>query len=152
MQYKIFSVSTISGEQEEERMNKFIRSVKVVATKSQFCQNADMEYWTFCITYMPTQKSEEERQRKTRIDYREVLGENEFAKFAEMRKVRKTISERISIPAYAVFTDAELAEMAKVEEASIENFMKIDGISEKQMNAYGAEIIAGLEGYLRDRE
>lgn len=133
-------------------MNKFIRSVKVVATKSQFCQTSDAEYWTFCITYQPTQKSEEERQRKAKIDYREVLSENEFARFAEMRKVRKAISERMAIPAYAVFTDAELAEMAKVEVPSIENFMKIDGISEKQMKSYGDEIINGLDAYLRERQ
>ena len=41
-----------------------------------------------------------------------------------MRKLRKQIAESEAVPAYAVFTDAELAEMAKLEvldTASIQN-------------------------------
>lgn len=47
----------------------------------------------------------------------------------------------IAVPAYAVFTDAELAEMSRLNELTSQNVQKIEGIAEKRMNKYGVSLI-----------
>ena len=84
-------------------------------------------------------------QRKT--DYKEILSEAEFNIFSRLRSIRKEISAKDSVPAYAVFTDAELADMSRLEAISIVNVKKIPGIAEKRMEKYGNQLI---EKYLSE--
>ena len=51
MQYKIFSIPVLGGNEETEIMNKFLRSVRVVETKKELINYDTGCYWTFCITY-----------------------------------------------------------------------------------------------------
>ena len=44
-----------------------------------------------------------------------VLDGRTFEVFSKLRVFRKQIAERDAVPAYAVYTDAELAEIAKLE-------------------------------------
>ena len=52
MQYKIFSIPVLGGNEETEIMNKFLRSVRVVETKKELINYDTGCYWTFCITYI----------------------------------------------------------------------------------------------------
>ncbi|MCB0376036.1 MAG: HRDC domain-containing protein, partial [Sinomicrobium sp.] len=62
-----------------------------------------------------------------------------FARFSRMREIRKTIAREEAIPAYAVFTDEELAAIAKMEPPLTEAGLKtIKGIGKKKVEKYGA--------------
>lgn len=70
--------------------------------------------------------------RSQRLDYKELLSEDEFARFAEMRKLRKQIAAEEAVPPYTVFTDAMLGEMAKVPELTLQSMQTISGIGGKK--------------------
>ena len=46
---------------------------------------------------------------KEKVDYKLVLSEADFSLFSRLREIRKQIAIADAVPAYAVFTDEELA-------------------------------------------
>lgn len=122
-----------------EEMNKFLRGNKVVDISKSFVQQGNVAYWSFCVTYLVgvPPKVQQPGERKEKVDYKQILGEAEFVRFALLRTLRKQLAENDAVPAFAVFTDAELAEMAKMSELSAKNLLKINGIGEKRVEKYG---------------
>ena len=104
----------MADERDVEELNHFLRSHKIIDMKRELTTSNDNSCWTFCITYMPDNGLTQQRSndgKREKIDYKEVLEPASFERFAQMRRLRKDIAEREAVPAYAVFTDAELAEM-----------------------------------------
>lgn len=141
MQIKIFTISLLANERDTEELNHFLRANKVIDIKKDLAVVDNNHCWTFCITYMPSTRSSETSaqsvSRSSKVDYKEMLDEAAFARFAKMRKLRKQIAEREAVPAYAVFTDAELAEIAKLEVLDTAHMQKIQGIGKKKVEKYG---------------
>ena len=54
-----------------------------------------------------------------KIDYRAVLDERTFALFSHLREIRKALAEKEHLTPYAVFTNEQLAEVAKVRCSSV---------------------------------
>jgi superfamily II DNA helicase RecQ len=126
-------------------MNGFLQSHKVLKVEQHFYPTSSGAAWCFCVSYIPSLAQVPAIQRKT--DYKEILSEAEFNIFSRLRSIRKEISAKDSVPAYAVFTDAELADMSRLEAISIVNVKKIPGIAEKRMEKYGNQLI---EKYLSE--
>ena len=141
MQIKIFTIPVVADERDMEELNHFLRSHKIIDVKRELTQTNDTSCWTFCITYMEAAalstsvKGDAARHNKT--DYKEVLDAETFERFSRMRKLRKEIADNEAIPAYSVFTDAELAEIAKLEVLDKANIQKIPGIGKKKVEKYG---------------
>lgn len=142
MQIRIFTIPLLGDEQGLSELNHFLRANKVIDIRKELAQSGGSAFWTFCITYMLSSHSAADAApasttRPSKVDYKEVLDETTFARFARMRKLRKQIAESEAVPAYAVFTDAELAEMAKLEVLDTANMLKIPGIGKKKVEKYG---------------
>ncbi len=138
MQIQVFTIPILEGEEILSEMNKFLRSHRVAEIQKTFIPTATGGSWSFCITYLESVKVVDSEIKKGKIDYRNVLNERDFALFCEMRKVRKQIAEKEAIPPFAVFTDAELAEIAKLETVTISSIKGIAGIGEKKLEKYGS--------------
>ncbi|MGH7470189.1 MAG: RecQ family ATP-dependent DNA helicase [Longimicrobiales bacterium] len=67
--------------------------------------------------------------------------------FVRLRTLRKQIADRSGVPAYVVFNDRTLAEMAARRPASPEELIGISGVGEAKLNRYGAEFLAAIEEY-----
>jgi ATP-dependent DNA helicase RecQ len=50
------------------------------------------------------------------------------------------------LPAYVVFQDRTLAEMARSQPASLDDLAQISGVGAKKLEAYGSEILRVLSG------
>lgn len=140
MQIKIFTIPLFDGEEALEEMNKFLRGNKVVDIIKSLVQQGDVAYWSFCVTYLlgaPPKVQAPQLERKEKIDYRNVLDAPSFARFAVMRTIRKQLADADAVPAFAVFTDAELVELAKLEELTPKQMLTINGIGEKKVEKYG---------------
>ncbi|MGZ2368704.1 HRDC domain-containing protein [Ancylomarina sp. YFZ004] len=51
------------------------------------------------------------------------------------------MSEKQTIPTYAVFTDAELAEITKLEYANVSDLLKIGGVGKNKVEKFGELIL-----------
>lgn len=74
-----------------------------------------------------------------------VLDSEIFAIFSKLREARKRIAAEDGVSAYIVFTDAELAEIAKLEEITPKNLKLIKRIGDKKIEKYGTRIIELLK-------
>ena len=134
MQIKIFSIPIPGGEAINEEMNKLLRSKKVLQTESELVNTENGTFWCFCIKYLDDVSG---TFRKTKVDYREVLDDECFQRFSDMRKIRKALAQKEGIPAYAIFTDEELAGLAKLKTRTTATMKTVPGIGEKKIEKYG---------------
>lgn len=135
MQIKIFSIPIMGGEAITEELNAFLRSKKIIQVDQHFVQGSQGVAWTFCIKY--TEDFSAFNKSKEKIDYKEVLDEATFKRFSKMREIRKQVAKEQGVPAYAVFIDEEMAEMAKLPALTLAGMKKIKGIGEKKLEKYG---------------
>ncbi|MBQ7711177.1 MAG: HRDC domain-containing protein [Bacteroidales bacterium] len=149
MQLKIFTVPIVDGEERNEEMNRFLRGHRVVTVDKQFCMVGDLACWTFCITYVdgsiatsPT-KAVEQREK---IDYREALDPATFAVFSRLREIRKALASEDAVPAYAVFTDAELAKISKLQQIDEKSILTIKGVGNARVEKYGTKLCQRYNG------
>ena len=125
MQIKIFSILIGGGDSMMEEMNHFLRANKIIDIKKELAMIDGNSCWTFCITYLQDNRpadtftANSKSGSGTKVDYKEVLDAETFERFSAFRKIRKQIAESEAVPAYAVFTDAELAEIAKLKDLTL---------------------------------
>lgn len=141
MQIQLFSIPILDGEEELNAMNRFLRSHRVAEIQKIFVPTTNGGSWSFCITYLESLNVSTPEVKKGKIDYRNVLNEKDFALFCEMRKIRKQIAEKEGIPPFAIFTDAELSEIAKLEIVTLSSMKSISGIGDKKIEKYGASFM-----------
>jgi superfamily II DNA helicase RecQ len=133
MQIKLFTIPVTGGEALTDEMNVFLRSKKILQTEGQLTNHAGGASWCFCIRYIEDGVGKE----RPKIDYMQVLDAASFKRFSKMRELRKRIASDEAIPAYAVFTDEELAGMAAMEILTIAGVKAVKGIGEKRCEKYG---------------
>jgi ATP-dependent DNA helicase RecQ len=73
------------------------------------------------------------------------LDEMGLVRFNALKAWRAEISRGHGLPAYVIFHDATLAEMARKRPTSLEALATITGVGEKKLRAYGEEILRVLE-------
>lgn len=138
MQIKTFIVPTIDSYASLDELNLFLRSHRILEIKKDLIRTEDRAYWVFCVTYLSdTQNSTIKSIVKGKTDYKNLLSEEEFSKFVKLRKIRKGLADKDAVPAFAVFTDAELAEISKMQNITSVALSKVDGIGEKRVEKYG---------------
>ena len=58
---------------------------------------------------------------------------------------RAEVAREHNLPAYVVFHDATLAEMARVRPQSLDALGQISGVGAKKLEAYGRDILRALD-------
>jgi len=69
-----------------------------------------------------------------------------LARFEALKSWRAEVAKEHNLPAYIVFHDATLAEMAQAVPDSLDRLGQISGVGAKKLEAYGREILRVLEG------
>lgn len=86
-----------------------------------------------------TQK--EQKHRSGEIECDEALFEN-------LRDLRKRLADEREVPAYIVFSDVSLREMARAYPHDEMAFSRIPGVGEKKLREFGAEFLAVIKEFL----
>jgi superfamily II DNA helicase RecQ len=78
------------------------------------------------------------------VDYKQILSPEDFAVFVKLRQWRKTAAEKEGIPVYTIFTNEQLAEIARLRVGSKTELGRIEGIGEGRLKKYGDEVLQVL--------
>ena len=70
------------------------------------------------------------------------LSAPEQAIFDKLRWWRVETARKHNVPAYVIFNDATLREIAKLQPSSLHELRGVTGVGEKKLESYGADIIA----------
>jgi superfamily II DNA helicase RecQ len=143
MKYRFFNIPTMIPDDAQEAVNRFCVAHRVVSVEKQFVQDAERSYWALCVCYLEPE-SGPVSPRKGKIDYREVFNEPDFALFARLRNLRKTLAEQEGVPAYALFTNEQLAAMVHQRVTSKAALAAIDGVGTARIDKYGEAFLALL--------
>lgn len=152
MQIKIFTIPVLDSDRGNEELNKFLRSNRILEVQQELVSTSNSSYWSFCVSYIEGGGKNGYKDKKEKIDYRKVLKNEVFDKFEKLRSFRKEIAKNDAVPAYAVFIDAELAEMAKLPDISEKAINSIKGIGIKRTEKYGKLLADMYNKYEKDRQ
>lgn len=143
MQVRIFTIPVSDAGNALQELNAFLAGHRVLEMEQQFYSGEHGACWNFCVRYLNSSNNAG-GSAKVKIDYRQVLGEEEFIRFAKLREIRKEIAQQEAIPAYAVFTDEELAGIAQLTEITVGSIQTVKGIGEKKAEKYGRLLIGAF--------
>ena len=146
-QFNTFYIPMTDDGTAAERLNVFLRSHRVLSVK----QRDFPEGWGFCVEWMDgaveaarsASAPYQNPYQREKVDYMKVLEPEAFKRFSEYRKRRKEISETDGVKPFVVMTDAQMAELAKMENPTKADLKKIDGFGEARAEKYGERILMG---------
>jgi len=140
MQIELFSIPVFGSELQVEEMNKFLRAHKIIDIERRFVELGSNSFWSLMIRYIEGEQFSIQGSKK-KIDYKDELAPQIFAKFTILREIRKELAIRKNVPIYTFFSNDELAKIAELDEISIPKVLQIKGIGEKKMQNFGNEIV-----------
>ena len=142
MQIRIFSIPITDNGEMQAEMNRFLSASRVLEIEQRFYQNDKSAFWSFCVRYLNSNTGSFQQQlTKQKVDYKELLNEDEFTIFSKLRESRKIIAAIDAVPAYAVFTDEELAGIARLPVLEVSKLISVKGIGDKKVEKYGNQLI-----------
>ncbi len=140
-QFKTFVLPSESDDHTEEALNAFLRSHRIVSIAKTY----DSGSWRFCVEWLDEARTGGRALRYAeRVDYMKVLPPETFAVFAKLREKRKELARDQGVPPFAIATDAQLADMAKIKEPTIGSIGKVEGIGESRIKSYGEAFLSVL--------
>jgi superfamily II DNA helicase RecQ len=135
MQIKLFTIPIGDSGAALQEMNLFLKAHQILEVEQKLTSNNNGASWCFCVRYLEEAFNTASGSRP-KVDYRQVLDEPTFMKFSLLRGVRKQVAAKEGISAFIVFTDEELAELAKLEEITVKSMLSIKGIGEKKVERF----------------
>ena len=81
--------------------------------------------------------------KEKRTTQRKKLGERNFDEelFAKLKKWRKALADARNIPAFMIFPDSTLQEIARTKPSTMEGLSEVSGIGEKKLAQYGEALL-----------
>ena len=138
MQVSLFTVAPGDNYVLDE-LNRFVRRHRVL-TLDRECHGG---VWSFCVTWQPPAGGVG-ADPAAKVDYKQVLDEKPPALFSKLREVRKALAEKENPPPCAVFTNEQLAEVARRRCATPADLGKIDGIGTARVEKYAAAVVVAI--------
>ncbi|WP_294930150.1 DNA helicase RecQ [uncultured Paracoccus sp.] len=77
---------------------------------------------------------------------REMVAEEDAPLLAALKARRRELAEAQRVPAYVIFPDRTLIEMATVRPATLDQMARISGVGAKKLQSYGAQFLEVIAG------
>lgn len=146
MRMHFVTIPAFGSEAGEAELNQFITGHRVLSVDRQFIADGPRSAWAVCVLYTEGQEQRPASTtgRKRSVDYRELLSPEDFAVFARLRSLREQLAEKDGVPAYALFTNEQLATMVRQRVRTIVALGAIAGVGKGRIDKYGAAFLAEL--------
>jgi len=142
MKLFFFTIPIYGDDSSNEELNRLLASHRVVAVDRELVQDGSQSAWAVCVTVHDGVGSGKSASKsKDRVDYREILSPEDFALFSKLRDRRKEIADAENVPAYALFTNAQLAEMVVGRVDSRAAVGRIAGVGASRVEKYADEFL-----------
>ncbi|NQW99371.1 HRDC domain-containing protein [bacterium] len=137
----------------KEELNRLLRCGRIASVRKEFVGHGDDSFWAFCVEYLDgvvgAEKGRSGTSAAAKVDYKELLNGVDFAQFAKLRDLRKSLSDKEAIPAYSIFTNEQLAALVTGKVTTLAGMGSIPGIGAARLEKYGKtflELLAGKGG------
>ena len=148
MSLHCFTIPALQPDDAAAAFNAFCQGQRVIAIERHFVADGERSYWALCVTVadspgpLPDALTKRRGAADTKPDYKQLLSEADFAVFAALRHWRKAQAEAEGAPVYAIFSNEQLAEIARRRCASLAALGEIAGIGEARVQRFGAAVLS----------
>ncbi|MBS0123435.1 DNA helicase RecQ [Aestuariicoccus sp. KMU-90] len=77
---------------------------------------------------------------------KQLVGEDDAPMLSALKAKRRALAEAARVPAYVIFPDRTLIEMAETRPATLDDMARINGVGAKKLERYGAAFLEVLNG------
>jgi superfamily II DNA helicase RecQ len=147
-QYRSFFISPFGEAAVCDELNVFLKAHRIVNVEKRLIDGERGTGWLFLVEYGSDNKNPSS-PAAPRVDYREILTEQEYALFDKLRQLRKELAEKQGIPVYAVFTNDHLAGMIKNRPGGLKDLAALPGVGESRVRLYGEPFLKILSEHSR---
>ena len=134
-----------------DELNRLLATSRVVSLEKHWVEQGDNSYWAVWVEYIEKERkpggAEESKElggKAVPIDYGAALGPEELAAYAKLRAWRNQTAKAAELPAYSIFSNEQLAEMARLRITNKGGLKQIKGIGEARLEKYGDPVAAIL--------
>jgi superfamily II DNA helicase RecQ len=136
MRYQFFIIPAQNHAAAQRELNNFCAAHRVLNVEKAFAADGQRSFWSVCVTWLDG-GGEKSQRPKSRVDYKEILDEKDFAVFAKLRTLRKRIADKEGLPVYALFSNEQLAAMVQKRITTHAVLGTLDGVGKARLEKYG---------------
>ena len=141
MQLRFFTIPIHGGGDIADELNRFLAGSRILSIDRQLVQDGANSAWAICVGFESAGQGRPSSatggtNKQGKVDYREVLNEADFTVYAHLRSLRKEIADREGLPAYALFTNEQMAEMVQRRVVTAATMREIQGIGDARIEKY----------------
>lgn len=136
------------GTIDDRPLAEFLRDKEVIAVREHFFVVHEVPYLACLVTYQDSAARVVEPPSASRaaLAAEPELDPTARALYATLREWRNARAKRDGVPAYVLFTNAELARLARERPASLNALGAIEGIGPGKIRRYGTALLDELHG------
>ena len=146
MHYQFFKIRALDPDPDSRALNAFLAANPVLDVAREFVADGGNSYWSLCVSVAAADGGTVSNKtgKRPAVDYREVLPPEVFNVYARLRTLRNNLAKQQGIQPYAIFTNEQLATLARLPSPSREAIAAIEGIGEKRLAMYADTFLAEL--------
>lgn len=142
MNIKVFNIRLAKEfcQIDQDKMNKFLDSVEVKLTSTNFVTTGTTDFWSAAVFYLP--KDHKKQKAGTKFPEEDLLP-NEANIFNALRDWRNELAQKLNWPSYGICHNSHLIAIAKVNPQTMEE-LELSGFGKNKTDKYGDDILAIL--------
>ncbi len=156
MQIRVFSIPYVAGLGgfNDEPLRTFLSDKEVLDLHVQFFVKDGAPYWTVLVQYNLLAEPEAKQKsgaESSGSDWRKRLKQGDWGLFNRLREWRLERSKSEGVPAYMLFTNHQLTDIALLRPGSLAALGQLAGVGPGRVEKYGKEILNLLGNASYDR-
>jgi hypothetical protein len=110
MKLRFFAIPIHGADDMAAELNQFLVAHRILEIRREFIADGTNSHWALCVTFDDGDPATRDggaagAGKRPKVDYRDQFTDPEFAVFARLRGLRKTLAEAEGVPAFAVFSN-----------------------------------------------
>lgn len=141
--------NTAIGQFDDTPLREFIKDKEILSIRDHFFIKNEMPYLALVVKYnmlhpaiVNTRDDSQGKQQKRDDSWRELLKESDMPLFNSLRDWRNELGKKEGLPPYIMFTNKQIALIAKERPQNGTKLGEIEGIGKAKVEKYGKEILA----------
>ncbi len=143
MRLKFFTVPVFGDRQAADELDRFLAAHRIMAIDKELIHDGRGSVWSLCVSYDHAGERQP-AEKRSKVDYKEILSETEFPLYARLRELRKRLADAEGVPAYALFTNEQLAAMVQKKVTSAAALRDLPGVGAARVEKYAESFLAVL--------
>ena len=97
MKFQFFNIPAQDSANATNELNSFCAQHRINTVEKYFVDDGANSFWSICVTFLESEGAllgVDNGKRKKTIDYKEVLNDDDFTIYSQLRDLRKTIAEQ----------------------------------------------------------